>query len=88
MLGEDKSSELLSPERPAFIILNRYIDQAREDGILTDLMKNEEIIYAFMAFKHGLMAYWELERGGFDIIQRNRAAICNLFSGLRKNRAD
>ena len=88
VIGEDKSDEFLSHDRPAYRIMQKYITQARAKGILTDTMTDDEIIYSFMAFRHGLIAYWELERGGFDIVRRNRAAISNFFAGFRYQERD
>lgn len=84
IIGQEKSEELLSEGRIVFRILNEYLDEARALGILTDDMTNREIIHATLSFLHGLNAYWELERGSYDIVAHNHKAIVHFFNGFRK----
>lgn len=85
IIGTEKSGELLSEGRIVFRILNRYLNEAREQGILTEEMSNLEIIHATLSFLHGLNAYWELERGNYDIVEHNHKAIVHFFNGFKKS---
>lgn len=87
IIGDERSEDLLRPDRPAFAVLQHLLSEAREQDILTDEMTDEQIISSFMAFRHGLLASWELERGTYDIVDRNRPAIRVFINGFRKNRA-
>lgn len=85
IIGTEKSGDLLSEGRIVFRIFNRYLDEARSQGILTDEMSNGEIIHATLSFLHGINAYWELERGSYDIVEKNHAAIVRFFRGFQKS---
>lgn len=84
VIGEDRSDEFLDPARPAFAVLKEIIQQGRDANCITDSMTDDEIIFSFLSYKHGLCAYWELERGRYDILTRNRAAIAAFINGFRK----
>lgn len=85
IVGTEKSSELLSENRVIFRILNYYLDEARALDMLTDEMTNDEIIHATISFIHGLNAYWELERGIYDIVEHNHKAIVHFFHGFARS---
>lgn len=85
IIGTEKSEDLLSEGRIVFRIFSQYLNEAREMGILTDEMTNHQIIHTTLSFLHGLNAYWELERGNYDIVEKNRPAIRRFFNGFRKS---
>lgn len=84
IIGTEKSGELLSEGRIVFRIFKQYLDEARQQDLLTDEMSNAEIIHATLSFLHGLNAYWELERGSYDIVEHNHKAIVHFFNGFKK----
>lgn len=84
VIGEDRSDEFLDPTRPAFAVLKELISEGRAAGCITDRMSDDEIIFSFLSYKHGLCAYWEMERGRYDVLEKNRAAITAFIGGFRK----
>ncbi len=84
ILGESKSDELISQERIAVKILREILAEAREQNILTDVMTDDQIIHSVFAYIQGLNSYWELERGSYDIIEKNHLGIKLFMEGFRK----
>lgn len=82
--GEEKSNELLSEERTLYKIFNSLLDEAREQGILTNKLTNDEIIQSSYSFIHGINSYWELEHGSYDIVEKNFNIIAHFFNSFRK----
>lgn len=84
IIGNDYSNEFLNQTRPTFVILNQLLDEGRSAGIVTDELTNAEIIHAINSFRHGLIAYWELSRGSYDIKEANVKIVKNFIDGFRK----
>lgn len=85
LIGENRSEAFLDEGRAPFRILREILTAGRASGLITDMLTNEEIIHSIMAFRHGLVAYWELERGSYDIVEKNKQIIQNYVNGFRKN---
>ena len=84
LIGDNKSQEFLDERRPSIQILYEVLAEGRRLDIITDDLTDQEIIHAFMAFRHGLASYWELERGIYDISERNHKIIQTFVNGFRK----
>ena len=84
IVGEEKSHELLSEERVTVKAINELLDEARQMDILRDDLSNDEIVHAYLSFRHGLNSYWELERCAYNIVDKNWAVISWFCNSLRK----
>lgn len=84
IIGNDYSKEFLAPTRPTFVILNQLLEEGRSAGIVTDDLTNKDIIHSINSFRHGLIAYWELSRGSYDIRKANAKIVENFVNGFRK----
>ena len=84
IIGDERSQDLIKSTRPAYVVLRKLLAEGREQDLITDDMDDDQIIASFMAFRQGLVASWELERGAYDIVERNRPAIRAFFRGFQK----
>ncbi len=84
VIGADKSEEFLDNNRAVFRILHELLDEGRRQRLVTDDLSDDEIIHAFMSFSHGMVAYWELVRGAYDIAEKNHNIIVNFINSFRK----
>lgn len=86
IIGDERSQDLVEATRPAYTVLRQLLAEGRDQDIIIDEMDDDQIIASFMAFRHGLVASWELERGAYDVIARNQPAIRAFVNGFRKTK--
>lgn len=72
-----------SEDRPIYTILNILITTGKQKGEIITNLTNEQITHAITAFSRGAIHNWELAKGSYDIVEKNKDIIDWFFSNLK-----
>lgn len=83
-LQQDSLSDYVtSQNRPLYTILNTLITTGKQKGEIITNLTDEQIIHTFTSFSRGAIHNWELAKGSYDIVEKNKEAIDWFFSNLK-----
>ena len=74
--------QFVDHERPYYRIMRRFIEEGRQDGSVRCPLPDDEVVQMIATFSSGMIMKWEIARGAYPLVERNRPAIDWFFKQL------